>query len=250
MDDYQTNEAIEETTKKIFFKDNGISYYSHYWNQIAHAFGTGKTEQDLRIKQKVKAYKPSTVLLENSKYTAQELKTWYKGYLREVGLEGKLYKRDFIDIYKGIVPRGDPTKLAGMLFDMVDEDSSGYLDFEEFIGAMSVTSSKSKKEKLEWTFKIFDKDNSGSICIDELTHMLVATYGMNDLVEHSLDYGEKELTEDEETIKKKARQAAEGIMKQYDTDGSGEIDKEEFIEGCMHDDRVMKVMNIFGEMVQ
>ena len=203
-----------------------------------------KNEREASISKKVKQYKPSSVLLKNTKYTEEELKAWYKGFLNDVGIEGLLSKEDFIDCYKDLVPRGDPTTFAGMLFDMFDTDKGGSLDFEEFIGALSVTSRGTKEEKLLWAFRIFDKDNNGEISMEELTHMLVATYGMNDCVE-----GINDDTSEEEKYWN-AYEAAKKIMKKYDRDGSGAIDEQEFIEGCKEDSSIIRILSIFGDMVK
>ena len=52
---------------------------------------------------------------------------------------------------------------------MLDQDSSGEIDFQEFVRGMSQFSSQGDKEtKLRFAFRIYDMDNDGFISNGEL----------------------------------------------------------------------------------
>jgi calcium-dependent protein kinase len=52
--------------------------------------------------------------------------------------------------------------------ELVDSDNSGFIDYSEFVIATINREKLLSKEKLETAFKMFDKDDSGSISIQEL----------------------------------------------------------------------------------
>ena len=59
---------------------------------------------------------------------------------------------------------------------MFDNDKSGKLDFVEYMMAVQSTQLRSPEEKLNWIFKMYDKDFSGSIETDELRQMFVTLF--------------------------------------------------------------------------
>ena len=45
-------------------------------------------------------------------------------------------------------------------------------DFKEFLMALDVTHCRSEKEKLQWAFRLYDVDDSGSINLKEITAIM------------------------------------------------------------------------------
>ena len=93
------------------------------------------------------------------------------------------------------------------MFDSVDTDKSGFIDYSEFVVAAMNESELTTNEKLQAAFKMFDKDGSGIISPDEIKEVL-SFGGTNQL----------------------SKQAIETIVKQVDDNGDGEISFEEFVE--------------------
>ena len=91
------------------------------------------------------------------------------------------------------------------MFDKVDADGSGSIDYSEFVVATMNEKNMLSNNKLQTAFKMFDKDGGGSISTDEIKQVL--SFGQN------LD--EKVIAE---------------IIKQVDANGDGEISFEEFAE--------------------
>ena len=54
------------------------------------------------------------------------------------------------------------------IFELVDVDQSGKIDFTEFMTASANKSDLLKEDKLKIAFKAFDIDGNGSITIDEI----------------------------------------------------------------------------------
>ena len=72
-----------------------------------------------------------------------------------------MQRSEFVLIFNEFFPHGDATQFSNFVFDVIDEDKSGSIDFEEFIHALSITSNSSLEEKLEWAFMLYDLDNDG-----------------------------------------------------------------------------------------
>lgn len=89
------------------------------------------------------------------------------------------------------------------MFDSVDIDKSGYIDYSEFVIAAMNEKQLLTNEKLQSAFKMFDRDGSGLISADEIKDVL--------------GFG-KTLSEE----------AVNEIIKQVDANGDGEISFEEF----------------------
>ena len=66
-----------------------------------------------------------------------------------------------------------------LLFDRtLDTDNNGYLDFREFLMAIDLIAAKSPEEKLIWSFKMYDMDNSGVIDRKEMCSVMQSVYNM------------------------------------------------------------------------
>merc|ERR1719329_1344858 len=104
----------------------------------------------------------------------------------------------------GIMTQDDARKI----FEAIDADGSGSIDYSEFIAATLDKKSFLRRELCWEAFQIFDKDGNGKISFDELQEMLSG---------HAADSSgvdESEIT---------------ALFKQADSDNSGEIDFEEFM---------------------
>ena len=89
--------------------------------------------------------------------------------------DGKLdmdeVKTGYIDHYGKILSDEDVEKM----FNAVDTDRSGYIDYSEFVVAAMNERQLTSNDKLQAAFKMFDKDGSGIISADEIREVL--TFG-------------------------------------------------------------------------
>lgn len=58
--------------------------------------------------------------------------------------------------------------MVDQIFEVVDIDGSGEIDFNEFITATMDRKKLLSSEKIDLAFKAFDRDGSGSISLKEL----------------------------------------------------------------------------------
>lgn len=116
--------------------------------------------------------------------------------------DGVLSREEIYEGYKAILGEEEAAKEADRIMNEIDMDKNGSIDYNEFIMAATNRSKVLNKDKLEATFKVFDKDGSGSISLDEIRSIL----GNN-------------FTD---------QKALEAIVKECDTNGDGEISLSEF----------------------
>jgi len=88
------------------------------------------------------------------------------------------------------------------MFDLVDSDHSGFIDYSEFVVAAISDKALTLPEKLQLAFRMFDKDDSGLISSKEIISVL------------GMDPNDKEAIED--------------IISAVDSNCDGEISFEEF----------------------
>ena len=109
--------------------------------------------------------------------------------------EGRLDKKNFGKIYTQFFPFGDPAEFANYVFDVFDENKNGYIDFKEFICALSATSRGTLEEKLKClslshvsllfligastgAFQLYDINKDGLITYQEMLQIVQAIYKM------------------------------------------------------------------------
>ncbi|CAJ0924331.1 unnamed protein product [Ranitomeya imitator] len=90
-------------------------------------------------------------LVQSTEFSEQELKHWYKGFLKDCP-SGILNLQEFQQLY---IKNGD-----------------GTIDFREFICALSVTSRGSFEQKLNWAFEMYDLDGDGKITRLEMLEII------------------------------------------------------------------------------
>jgi calcium-dependent protein kinase len=118
--------------------------------------------------------------------------------------DGVLTKEEIFDGYKSILGEVEAEKEVERIMNEMDLDKNGSIDYNEFVMAATNRQKVLNKEKLEATFKMFDKDGNGSISLEEIR----STLGNN-------------FTD---------QKALENIIKEVDSNGDGEISLAEFKE--------------------
>ena len=95
--------------------------------------------------------------------------------------DGVLSKREILNGYKAIMPFDDATKEVEKIMNTVDLDGNGTIDYNEFVLATINKKKLLDKEKLEQTFKLFDKDGNGFISKEEIEEVLGTYIDSNEL---------------------------------------------------------------------
>lgn len=122
---------------------------------------------DETMKQATYAYIASQLL---SKTKKEELAKVFKAF--DKNGDGKLsmdeVKQGYLDHYGKIMSDEE----VEQMFNAVDADKSGFIDYTEFIVATVNSEEFNSNEFLQAAFKLFDKDGSGSISADEIKAVL------------------------------------------------------------------------------
>jgi calcium-dependent protein kinase len=111
---------------------------------------------------------------------------------------GVLSKADIKDGYSKLYGKNYTDAEMDAMFDAVDTDGSGMIEYSEFVVATLGEEVLLSEEKLIKTFKMFDKDGGGTISIDELKEVLA--FG-DDIDQETMDDIMKQAGDDEVTFK-------------------------------------------------
>jgi len=82
--------------------------------------------------------------------------------------DGKLDKGEIKNGYQEFFGKGLSDEEIDIMFDKVDVDGSGAIDYSEFVVASMNEKNLLSNNKLQSAFKMFDKDGGGSISTDEI----------------------------------------------------------------------------------
>eukprot|EP00735_Rhodelphis_limneticus_P001992 TRINITY_DN12732_c0_g1::TRINITY_DN12732_c0_g1_i1::g.28699::m.28699 TRINITY_DN12732_c0_g1::TRINITY_DN12732_c0_g1_i1::g.28699 ORF type:complete len:178 (-),score=20.13,sp/P42322/CANB1_NAEGR/67.80/7e-83,EF-hand_1/PF00036.27/3.1e-05,EF-hand_1/PF00036.27/7.6e-07,EF-hand_1/PF00036.27/4.7e-06,EF-hand_1/PF00036.27/4.5e-05,EF-hand_7/PF13499.1/1.3e-10,EF-hand_7/PF13499.1/1.3e-12,EF-hand_6/PF13405.1/0.0007,EF-hand_6/PF13405.1/0.00024,EF-hand_6/PF13405.1/8.2e-05,EF-hand_6/PF13405.1/1.8,EF-hand_5/PF13202.1/0 len=146
-------------------------------------------------------------LQDGSHFTESEIKRIYKRFQKlDKNGNGLVSKDEFLEI-----PELASNPLVNRVISIFDRDGDGNVDFEEFISALNVFSSKgAKDDKLRFAFKVYDIDGNGFISNGELFTVLKMMVG-NNLTDVQL------------------QQIVDKTMIEADKDLDGQLSYEEFV---------------------
>ncbi|KAE8298594.1 Guanylyl cyclase-activating protein 1 [Larimichthys crocea] len=111
------------------------------------------------------------------------------------------------------------------MFSTFDLNNDGFMDFMEYVAALSLVLKGGVQQKLRWYFKLYDIDGSGCIDREELLLIIKSIRAINGM---SYDVS--------------AEDFANMVFDKIDTNGDGELSYEEFMEGIQNDEMLLKTL--------
>jgi Ca2+-binding EF-hand superfamily protein len=98
--------------------------------------------------------KPTLELLQRqTRFDSKQIQQWYNRLKRYKGFQKDFTKPldryEFQKLYKNYFPFGDASKYSSYVFQHLDSNGNGLLDFEEFIKSLDICSKGSDRERLE-----------------------------------------------------------------------------------------------------
>ncbi|CAF1559082.1 unnamed protein product [Adineta ricciae] len=175
--------------------------------------------------------KGKRALILNSYYSFRfrltEIKICYEGFI-EMCPTGQLDQKTFTSICKTFDPDTDE-QICGNVFNRMDKNSDGTVDFSEYLFATAVTNfSGDLEQRLEFIFDFWDISEDGQLDQNELGRLISAMY---DRARTKDRHGDND-----------PHKRAEEIIRKLDINHDKKISKEEFIQGCQRDEVVAKLL--------
>jgi len=156
--------------------------------------------------------------------------------------DGKINRKEFRSMITTCYP--DMTnckKLEKHIFRMYDTDGDGTIDFREFMVLLYIMSSGTPEENLGQIFRIFDKNNDGSITRDEMQRIVKDLYDLFNTDKRKLSKAER---------RRSSVAMANTAFEEMDANSDGKVTKEEFMEACRAHEKIsnmlaLKIVDIF-----
>ncbi|XP_023419304.1 recoverin [Cavia porcellus] len=175
----------------------------------------------------------------NTKFTEEELATWYQSFLKECP-NGRISRQQFESIYSKFFPDSDPKAYAQHVFRSFDANNDGTLDFKEYVIALHMTTAGKTNQKLEWAFSLYDVDGNGAISKNEVLEIVMAIFKMINPEDV------KHLPDDENTPEKRA----EKIWTFFGKKDDDKLSEEEFIEGTLANKEILRLIQFEPQKVK
>jgi len=156
--------------------------------------------------------------------------------------DGKINRKEFRSMITTCYP--DMTnckKLEKHIFRMYDTDGDGTIDFREFMVLLYIMSSGTPEENLGQIFRIFDKNNDGSITRDEMQRIVKDLYDLFNTDKRKLSKAER---------RRSSVAMANTAFEEMDANSDGQVTKEEFMEACRAHEKIsnmlaLKIVDLF-----
>lgn len=168
-------------------------------------------------------------IMRATKFRKEDVRRWYKKFMRDYPT-GQMEKENFHAVF-GKVYKSGP--MSDRIFAKLDRNRDGSISFGELMVALSVTMLGTEKEKMEWAFEIFDEDGNGQISLEELSELLKG-------IDDSSPGTHGEVADTDEVRRKRIA----SIFKLVDTDSSGFLSRDEFMEGMRSHPTFSKLLSI------
>merc|ERR1712240_18365 len=204
----------------------GVSHNTRYtWARMGNKNGTPVLRDE-----------DVAALSETSGLEPVQVREAFNGFIEEHP-KGRMKPKDFSEMMTKAMPKKDASKMQKHVFRIYDSNNDGYIDFIEFMLIYHIMSDGTPEEVLGKIFRVFDVNGDGHITKKEMTRLVKDMYG---------------LIKAEDPEAKPEALIAKSAFTEMDADGDGKITTEEFINACLSQDELskmlaLKIIDIFVE---
>ena len=165
-----------------------------------------------------------------TRFSRSEILDWHQAFMAKCG--AGLDRSLFIDYFHQLHPYGDVTRLTDTFFLTYDLNGDGYIDFMEFMHAVSIIRRGDLTEKLSLIFSLLDSNQQGYVDRLKLVKMMEALYGV-----HGLNY--------KDGYNVLLRKVDHLIARLNIEREEGRVFRYKFIESCLNDPALKEVLNAY-----
>ncbi|XP_077597546.1 A-type potassium channel modulatory protein KCNIP1-like isoform X3 [Stigmatopora nigra] len=221
-----------------------------------------KDKSDDDLEMTTVCHRPEALeqLESQTNFCKQELQILYRGFKNECP-SGVVNEETFKHIYAQFFPHGgnffivmtqvfgeqdscglisrlaDATMYAHYLFNAFDTTKNGSIKFKDFVMGLSILLRGTLKEKLEWTFHLYDINRDGYINREEMTEIVKAIYDMMGKYTHPVLKGDV------------PQQHVDAFFQKMDKNKDGVVTLDEFVIACQEDEIMMRSMQLFENVM-
>ncbi|XP_035242224.1 guanylyl cyclase-activating protein 3 [Anguilla anguilla] len=154
---------------------------------------------------------------------AEDMHHWYQKFMKESpsGLVTLFELKAMLSL-TGMTQEAN--SYVDQVFYTFDMDGDGYIDFVEYIAALSLMLRGEINQKLKWYFKLFDQDGNGKIDREEMETIFKAIQDIT----RTYDIPPQDIVS--------------LIYENIDVNGEGELTLEEFISGAKDHPEIMDML--------
>ncbi|XP_051978144.1 guanylyl cyclase-activating protein 1-like [Xyrauchen texanus] len=156
--------------------------------------------------------------------SACESHQWYRKFMTECP-SGQLTFYEFKKFF-GLKNLSDSSNAyVKTMFSTFDINNDGFIDFMEYVAALSLVLKGGVQQKLRWYFKLYDVDGSGCIDREELLLIFKAIRAINGI--------QQEMSAEDFTNM---------VFDKIDLNGDGQLSLEEFMDGIQGDEMLLEML--------
>ena len=129
-------------------------------------------------------------------------------------------KKEFVKYLNQAYPKTEIVKIAQHIFNVIDKDDTGKIEFAEFAVVHHTLKEKSGNEKLKEIFRVFDANNDGHINAKEMKRLIKDLYSL-------LKHDNPQLAAEKVILG--------STFSEMDEDTDGNISEQEFIKAVLEE---------------
>ncbi|KAF6364521.1 guanylate cyclase activator 1A [Rhinolophus ferrumequinum] len=168
--------------------------------------------------------------------SSTECHQWYKKFMTECP-SGQLTLYEFRQIFglKNLSP--STSQYVEQMFETFDFNNDGYIDFMEYVAALSLVLKGKVEQKLRWYFKLYDVDGNGCIDRDELLTIIRFLHLYLETIQAAI----RAINPCSDSTMS-AEEFTDTVFSKIDINGDGELSLEEFMEGVQKDQTLLDTL--------